>query len=170
MCSITHAKVTELFEKHRATPGASYDEDHFIDFLLAEPKAVGAVQNSFRGLRRYNAFLDDVQYEFAVCFSLADREANYSLDKFAGRVVQLQSSHRGSLRSLGNQNRAGAGCGPILLANLILMLCAAWLRGVPWAVSGIVALTVVLNAWFLWFAWRNRKYLHELRVRIEASQ
>jgi hypothetical protein len=62
-------KVTAWFEKHRATPGASYDESHFLDFLLAAPRVERAVYNSFKGLRRSNAFIDEVQYESAVFFS-----------------------------------------------------------------------------------------------------
>ena len=105
----TRDRVVELFEKHRATPGAPYEGDHFLDFLLAEPKGKRAVYNSFRGLRRFNAFLDEVQYEFAVCFSLEDRETSYPLEKFVARVLELQESHRGSLKSLDHQARAGAG-------------------------------------------------------------
>jgi hypothetical protein len=83
------SRILELFEEYRAVPGAPFDESHFLDFLLAEPKKREAVRNSFRGLRRFNAFIERVQYEFAICFSLADVEANYSLEKFAERVTQL---------------------------------------------------------------------------------
>jgi hypothetical protein len=50
--SSQRAKVIELFEKHRATPGASFDEQHFLDFLLRGPRKTRAVYDSFRGLRR----------------------------------------------------------------------------------------------------------------------
>src|SRR5262245_55741092 len=90
-------RVIALFEKHRAVPGAPYDEAHFIDYLLADPKKKGAVHDSFRGLRRYNAFIDEMQYEFAICFSQNDFYANYALHKFVDRVTELEKSRRGSL-------------------------------------------------------------------------
>lgn len=88
----TRNRILALFEKHRATPNAQYDDDHFLDFLLASPKQKRAVYNSFRGLRRFNAFLDEVQNEFAVCFSIEDRDANYPIDKFVNRIQELQKS------------------------------------------------------------------------------
>lgn len=99
-------KIIELFEKHRATPGAPCDEAHFLDFLLAKPKSKRAVYNSFGGPRRFNAFVDDVQYEFAVCLSMKDRNENYPLAKFVSRVLELQKSRCGSLKSLDNQVKA----------------------------------------------------------------
>jgi hypothetical protein len=102
-------RIMQLFEKHRAAPGAPYDEGHFLDFLLRDPKKERAVYNSFRGLRRFNAFLDEVQYELGVCFSLDDRDANYPLDRFVDRALELRRSRRGSLKSVNNQIDAGPG-------------------------------------------------------------
>lgn len=162
-------KIIELFEKHRATPGAPYDEAHFLDFLLAKPKSRGAVYNSFGGLRRFNAFVDDVQYEFAVCLSMKDRDENYPLAKFVSRVLELQKSRRGSLKSLDNQVKAGAGWPVLLLADLGLLIAASLLRTSPIAIAAIIGIAVFLNSWFLRFAWRGRAYLAALRTRIETA-
>lgn len=162
-------RILELFEKHRAAPGEPYDEDHFLDFLLARPKRKGALYDSFRGLRRFNSFVDDVQYEFAVCLSLADREANYPLDEFVSRVLELQKSRRGSLKSLDNQAKAGAGWQLLVVADFILVAAAVWLKDSPWAWPAIVGLALVLNLWFVRFAWRAKAYLAKLRARIEAA-
>jgi len=169
MDTSTHKKIVELFEKHRATPGASYDDTHFADFLLANPKRKGAVFNSFRGLRRFNAFVDEVQYEFSICLSLKDREANYPLEKFVSRVLELQKSRRGSLKSLDKQAKAGPGWQVLLLADFILLIAAFWFRNTSWAIAGFAGIAVFLNAWFFWFAWRSRAYLAALRIRIEGS-
>jgi hypothetical protein len=162
--------VLRLFEQHRATPGAPYAAEHFLDHLLANPARKRAVYDSFRGLRRFNAFLDAVQYEFAVCFSLKDREANYSLDAFVHRVMELQQSRRGSLMSLDRQAAAGAGSQVLVVANLVLLIAGVWLKDLAWALALLVGLAVALNGWFFWFTWRARAYLARLRIRIEAAR
>ena len=170
MNASTRNRILELFEKHRATPSAQYDEDHFLDFLLASPKQKRAVYNSFRGLRRFNAFLDDVQYEFAVCFSMEDRDANYSFDKFINRAQELRKNRRGSLKSLNNQFRAGAGWRVLVVTDFIFLIVAVWLKNSLWAMSVVVALATVFNLWFILFARKAKVYLVRLRDRIETAQ
>jgi hypothetical protein len=67
------------------------------------------VYNSFKGLRRYNAFLNDIQLEFGICFSGADFDANYSLPRFVARIAELQASRRSSLNSLRTARKRGFG-------------------------------------------------------------
>lgn len=168
----THAariKIIELFEKHRATPGAPYDDAHFLDFLLANPRARGVLHNSFGGLRRFNAFVDEVQYEFAVCLSMKDRDANYSLDKFVSRILELQRTRRGSLKSLNNQEKAGAGWQVMMVADFALAIAAYAMRNTPWATAAIVGIAVFLNGWFWRSASRGKAYLAALRTRIETA-
>ena len=163
-------RVLELFEKHRALPGAPYDEARFIDYLLANPNGERPVHNSFRGLRRYNAFIDDVQYQFAICFSQKDFAANYSLSAFLDRVRELEQSRRGSLASLKNQTRAGPGWFPLVVCDLILVFVASMLRSNVWLLAMVVGVAAAVNAWFLWFAWKSRTYLTRLPRRIETTQ
>jgi hypothetical protein len=162
-------RILELFEKHRAVPGAPYDEARFIDYLLANPLGARVVHNSFRGLRRYNAFIDDVQYEFAVCFSRQDFEGNYSLSRFVDRVAELEQSRRGSLASLKNQIKAGPGWHTLIIGDLILLLLAIPFRSNDWFMVGIVGVATVANLWFARFAWRSRQYLSRLRERIQTA-
>ena len=163
-------KVVALFEKHRIKPGTPYDEDHFLDFLVHEPKKKRAVYDSFRGLRRFNAFVDEVQYEFAVCFSLKDRDANYSLDKFVDRVKELETSHRSSLASLNNQIQAGPEWNLVVVVNFILLVVAVWLRTRTWAIVALIGAAAFLNGWFLRFSRRTKNYHARLRARIEDTQ
>ena len=169
MDASTRARIAELFEKHRAAPGATYDEDHFLDFLLANPKEKRAVFNSFRGLHRFNAFLDEVQYVFGICFSLEDRDANYPLDKFVDRVIQLQRSRRGSLIALNNQLRAGAEWQVLVVTDFILLLAAVSFRNSIWALVAVGTIAITVNIWFFWSAWKARAYLFRLRARIEQG-
>lgn len=163
--------VVALFEKHRATPGAPFDEAHFLDFLVAHPKGKGAVRNSFRGLRRFNAFLDDVQYHFAICFSIKDREANYALDRFVERVKELETSRRSSLASLKNQIKAGPGWMAVFVADFVLVVVAAVASRIGvWALTAVVAVAILLNGAFLKFAAREKRYHARLLARIEGHK
>jgi hypothetical protein len=162
-------KIIELFEKHRATPGAPYDDTHFLDFLLADSKKKDAVYNSFRGLRRFNAFIDEVQYELAVCFSTQDRDANFSLASFVSRVVELQKSRHGSLKSLKNQERAANAWHGLVMGNIVLTIAAFALRKTPWALAALAGIAVIVNVWLFRFEWSARAYLIELRTRIETA-
>lgn len=164
------SRIVELFEAARATPGAEYDESHFLDFLLAEARVKGAVRNSFRGLRRFNAFIETVQLEFGVCFSLKDLEANYSLDQFAKRTEELQGRPAGSKRSLQNQRRAGAGIGPMLVLNLILFFIGLYVREIWWALILVVLIAAIANIRFIRFAKKRRSYLLELEERIAKGR
>jgi len=161
------AKVLQLFEKHRMTPGAPYDESHFLDSLLPAPEGKRAVFNSFRGLRRYNAFIEEVQYEFAICFSVDDRDANYPLAGFIDRIIELERSRRGSLASLRNQARAGPEWQVLVIGNLLLLVAAAWLKNSTWPPIAAAGLAVVFNAWFFRLKSRARAYHLKLLSRIE---
>ena len=60
----TRENIFAIFERHHAIPGATFDESHFMDFLMANPERKGAIRNSFTGLRRFNAFIDEIQYKY----------------------------------------------------------------------------------------------------------
>jgi len=162
-------RIVEIFEKHRATPGAPYDAAHFIDFLVANPHGKRDAYDSFRGRSRFIAFIEEVQYEFAVCFSMKDFEANYPLARFISRVEELQRSRRGSLKSLNNQVKADAGWGVLFVADFLLACAALGLMNRPYGLAAIVVIAVLVNGWFVRFAWRGRAYLAALRTRIETA-
>jgi hypothetical protein len=170
MQTATRQRVLEAFEKHRAQPGAPFDELHFLDFLMPAPKTVGAIHNSFSGLRRFNRFIDDIQYEYAVCFSLADRETDHSLEKFVERINALQKSRQGSLKALKNQERAAAGWNVIVIAGLVLLCAACAFRRNSLVAVVLVALTIAVTVAFSMFAHRAAAYLRLLRSRIEADE
>jgi len=158
--------VLEIFERHRATPGAPFDESHFIDYLLANPHRKRAVHNSFRGLRRYNAFIDELQLRLCICFSVQDFEANYSLSKFIERVTELKTSRRSSLASFRNQRRYGFGWGAVFLVNLLI----AFLTAGATRISGAFAIALLISAIVanigvvvFYLRWKNyRKQLEKL--------
>jgi hypothetical protein len=124
MSATIREAVLEVFERHRAAPGTPFDESHFLDYLLAKPRDQRAVHDSFSGLRRYNAFINEVQLRFSICFSLHDFEANYPLHQFVERVAQLRASRRSSLASFRQQQRHGFGWRTVFVGNLLAVSLA----------------------------------------------
>lgn len=160
--------ILALFERHRAVPHSPFEEAHFLDYLLASPKGKRAVYNSFSGLRRFNRFIDDVQMHFAICFSLRDREANYSLDAFIRRVRELKASHRSSLASLKNQDRAGFGWGAILVLNFLFGCFLGVLLNLSRTFAVALAfLQVLANLWIVLQFMRYRGYSRRLAIKIQ---
>lgn len=163
-------RVLGLFEKHRATPGAPFEEAHFLDFLLPNPGQKRAVYDSFKGLRRLNAFLDEVQDEFTVCLSIADRTDNLSLTRLVDRVQQLEQSPRGSLASLNNRVAAGPGWRVLIVANLLIGIMIMWFRQSPIGLGLVAVLALLVNGTFLRMHFRDRAYHARLKQKIEALQ
>lgn len=166
MTKDTCHRVLELFSKYRKSPGAEFDDSHFLDYLLDKPKGKGAFRNSFSGLRRFNAFWDEVQLEFGVCFSINDRETDFSLEKYCDRIEQLCGSIRSSKASLRNRAKCGFEWNAFVFGNLLLVVLAFALKGF-WGLSVLLLLGVIaLNYTLVLGHVKERKYLRELETRI----
>ncbi|MBN8280648.1 MAG: hypothetical protein J0M16_08580 [Gammaproteobacteria bacterium] len=163
---VTREQVLLTLERHRATPGAPLDESHFLDHLLANPAGRGAVRNSFEGKRRFNRFIDDIELDAGICFSQADLERAHSLDTFVARANVLAASSQGSLASLANRERAGAGWKPVLVLDFILVCVGLGLWRTPVAAAVLLGLALLLTAAFAVFARHWRGQLTRLRARI----
>ena len=158
--------IIASFERHRAVPGAPYDEARFLDFLLAEPKGDRAVYDSFEGARRFGRFLEDVQYELGVCFSIKDRDAHYPLDAFIARVEALQRSRRGSLKSLRNQMNDVEGWGVLILANALFLGMKGFIGDSFWATAALGTVAAAVNLAVAAAIWRGRSYRRRLLGRL----
>lgn len=161
--------VLELFEKHRKLPGEEFDPEYFFDFLVREPKGKGAFRNSFRGLRRFNAFWDDVQLRFGVCFSVKDRETDYSLERFCERIEELQHSKRSSKASLRNRAKYGFEWSIFVFLNTILI-------GLAVAVSGIFLLATTIWVGIAYINYKlvasylkEKRYINILGSKIDSE-
>ena len=157
-------RIIELFERHREEPGSPYEESHFLDFLVKP----GQVLDSFRGARLFSAFIDEVQLECAVCFSLKDLESNYSISQFAVRVEKLQRSPRGSLQSFRKQYKSSGISGITIVINWFAFVMGWMMARIPGAVPPIVIVAVAANAYLARFDWRFRRYRNLLKHRIET--
>ncbi|KPF69444.1 hypothetical protein IP84_06290 [beta proteobacterium AAP99] len=117
-------------------------------------------------MRRYNRFIDDLQLEFGVCFSLADFETNHSLESIVHRIAYLVANPRGSRRSLANQRRVGFGFGPLIV--LLLLGSAAMYFGprAPAVALGIVGACGLIAIPYAIAFFRWRRYVSALTTKI----
>lgn len=163
--------VLAIFERHRAASGVPFDESHFLDYLLAQPKRKGAVHNGFTGLRRYNAFIEEVQLHFGICFSVQDFEATYSLEKFLQRIAELRGSKRASIASFRNQQKRGFGWGTVFVGNFLALIAFVGSQGLSqllavsvatlWLASDVAALRFYLR-WRLY----NERLMNQLQSEV----
>lgn len=163
-----HDEVLEIFNRHRQKSGTPFDESHFLDYLLVSPRGKRSVHKSFRGLRRYNAFIMEIQMHFSVYFSMKDFERNYSLDGFVQRIAELQSSRRSSLASFRSHVSRGFGWNTVVLLSL-LGAVAGFILWQHLRVASVMMLIIVIvgNIWALssYLRWRAYHKALELRLR-----
>jgi len=82
----TLAALETLFSKHARIAGGFTPDAPFLHRLLAGAKNISNVRNSFRGIWRLNAFLDDVQMTFGVCLGLNDGEKDWTPQALAAHI------------------------------------------------------------------------------------
>ncbi|WP_027709909.1 hypothetical protein [Zooshikella ganghwensis] len=170
MTETIESRVKSLFEQHREVPGAEFDESYFIDFLMANPKGKGAFRNSFSGLRRFNAFCDKVQLEFGICFSVKDRDTDFSFLDFCERVKTLRKSSRGSKASLKNQMRYRFEWNIFVLANILLFALLVVFRNLEVVFVLTFFLAVYLNYKLILSYKKEREYLKALEAKIIENE
>tara|TARA_R110000765_G_scaffold179954_1_gene285771 strand:+ start:1100 stop:1606 length:507 start_codon:yes stop_codon:yes gene_type:complete len=88
------SKILEVFESERNSPGLDFEESRFMDFLTSPPKK--NLKNSFRGARKYYRFMDSIEYEFGICFSYADLDKTYSVNKLTKKVIARIKKKKGN--------------------------------------------------------------------------
>ncbi len=93
------------FEEVRETPGAHFNPEKFIHFLIANPDGKRTVHNSFKGKRYFVRFIRCIETKFGVCFSNSDLETIVGLSKMTERVAYLQSTPKSSLTVIANRLR-----------------------------------------------------------------
>lgn len=171
MSTDIRTEVLSIFERHRQTPGAAFDESHFIDYLLDQSNGFRTVHNSFAGLRRYNRFVEEAQLHFGVYLSMKDWRANRSLGQFVERVAELQPSARSSRASLRSHLHRGFGWNTVLVLSFLggLIGYALWRHSL--AASLLVLLVVAMgDVWALKAYLHWRRYHRALAARLGAGR
>ena len=115
----------DIFQKNRSKKSEYFNEDYFLTYLIATPQQnhkIGHIHNSFDGNRRHNSFLDDIQLEFAICFSFKDKDKNYSLEKFISRIEELTNNKRATNSALNYRLNQKYGWHRLVIINLVFLI------------------------------------------------
>ena len=158
--------VLKIYAECRQAPEAEFDESQFLAYLVEPPAQSGEIQDSFASNRRFVRFMDRVQTEFSVYFSVKDWETNFSLDRFVLRISYLRDNPEGSLRSLRN-SMATSSSNAVIVANVLLASFAVMSWNIKWAFVLLVTCWIGANGWMVWFYRRERKYQQAMLRQIE---
>lgn len=91
-------KILQLFNEKRKNQKSKFDESHFLDYLTFPPKAKGQIKNSFYGVRKFYRFMDCIELEFGICFTLSDLDnPNYSIDQLTKKVQERMKKRKGNI-------------------------------------------------------------------------
>jgi hypothetical protein len=162
-------RILALFEAHRETPGAKYDESRFLDFLLAEPARNRAVYESRAGLRRFNDFVDQLQLEYSIHLSQKDRDAHYPAEAFVARVLELRETPRASLASFQQHARVEVNWIAIAITNALVLLPALFLWQHPKWLAWLALPLLALNGFWYWYTRRVTRYNQRLYQQLVAA-
>ena len=92
-------KILEIFNSERKNPSADFNESHFMDFLTYPAHPKNTIKNSFKGVRKYYRFMDKLELEFGICFSLQDLDKYYSVDQLCKKVLDRIKKGKGNNRN-----------------------------------------------------------------------
>jgi len=86
------ASILRIFAQHRETPDAPFEQEKFLDFLMADNRPLSKLRNSFRGLWRLNGFYDALQLECVVCFEDGVAEKSWSASQLAAHIAEKKKN------------------------------------------------------------------------------
>lgn len=157
-------KILEQFSKTRKYPSAYFDESHFLDYLTYPEHRKDSIKNSFKGVRAYYRFMNALELEFGICFTLSDLDTYYSVEGLTKKVIERISKRRGNLMILKQRN--GEKDRYLMEIGLILVLIGlnVWL-GLHWVT---VITTIVFGIVIYWLvSAKNHNRNHNKRLTIK---
>ena len=166
--------ILGIFERARQSPNAPYEPERLLAFLTEPPAQKGRrVADTFAGRRRFVRFMNTVQLELRVCFTLDEWERGFGLDEMmrlaAAKIAKPDQGLRLAKQRL-DAARARRTSDPIkfgLLTLPVLLgagLATSWLMKVALAMLWI-AITGGVAA----FAISEVRYSQKLVGRIEGD-
>jgi hypothetical protein len=170
MNNFIHFKVIEIFNKYRKNFSDKFEPSQFLDFLLVNYTHSGDFRKSFLGLHRFNNFLDEIQMFFGICFSIKDREANYSLDKFCERIEYLIESLRSSKASFRNRSNSHFDFNFFTIVNLLFILFILAIFENFLFLTFVLIVFFIINYFFIESYFKEKKYIKELYLKIYNNE
>jgi acyl carrier protein len=120
--------ILKIFHEERQKTNAYFSESHFLDFLSFPPHQKNTLKNTFRGVRRYYRFMNKLELEFGICFSLSDVDKYYSIDSITKKVIERINKRRGNLMILKQRNEQKERYGFEIIMIILLFLIYFLLR------------------------------------------
>lgn len=146
-------KILFLFNQERQRPNSDFNESHFLDFLSHPPHSKDSIKNSFKGVRRYYRFMDKLELEFGICFTLSDLDKYYSVDSLTKKVLERMQKKRGNHMILKQRNETKENYLIEIILTSVSLLSYRWL-GLHW----LSFLITVLFGFAIWRIVRKRIY------------
>ncbi|MDP2206684.1 MAG: hypothetical protein Q8K65_10315 [Alphaproteobacteria bacterium] len=84
--------IKTVFARHARVQEDVLPEAPFLRLLLAGAKNISNVRNSFRGIWRLNAFMDDLQETACVCFGINDGEKEWTPQALAAHIDEKKAN------------------------------------------------------------------------------
>jgi hypothetical protein len=92
-------RLLSIFEQTRQAPGAPYEPERLLAFLTEPPAPKGRrVADTFTGRRRFVRFMNTIQLETGVCFTLQEWDGGFGLDDLARLVLAKMARPDQALR------------------------------------------------------------------------
>lgn len=144
-------RILSIFELTRQSPGAPFESERLLAFLTDPPASQGRrVADTFAGRRRFVRFMNAIQRDAGICFTLEEWDRGFGLDELTQLVARKAARPEQGLR-LAQQRvkeaRARQVADPVkfglLTLPLLVMagLTGSWVAriGLPLTWAGIVA-------------------------------
>jgi len=162
-------KVHEIFQEHRQDSNLPFKEEYFLDFLLAKEIKAGSIRNSFRGLARYNRFIEAIQLEFGICLKVEGKQKSYALDEFVERVEEMRANPKSSKAAMRYLLRRPFEWKLFLFLNAFLILAASFFYGIPFLFIIILMLLMLTNGILINIYLRDKRFAKNLAEKVLAE-
>ncbi|MBC9796444.1 hypothetical protein [Sinomicrobium weinanense] len=158
-------KILEIFKSERSNSSADFDENHFMDFLTHPAHQKNTIKNSFRGVRKYHRFMDKLELEFGICFSLSDLDTYYSIDKLAKKVLERIKKGRGNKMILQRRNEEKEKYIFETALTIILVGLFYW-EGIHWISILTTIVFGIMIYWILNSKIYNKRHIKKMNKRL----
>ena len=159
-------KILYIFNKKREKANAKFDESHFLDYLTFPPKNKGQIKNSFKGVRKYYRFMDNLEIEFSICFTLSDLDnPYYSVDELTKKVEERIIKRKGNLIII-KQRIAQKDKYYFELLLVLILITTFFVFKIHWIPFLLTIIFGVIFYWITTSKMQNAKHNKELYKKI----
>ncbi len=160
------ARIRALFDETREDPSAPFEEENFLQHLVRP--ATQPIDDSFKGKRFKNRFIDRLQLELGICLPDDALEKRWRFGDFVAYVEERRRKPAVNLRMAQKRLQESKGSDVTLLLILnLLLLPPLGVIGAPWAYLYLV-LPLALNALVVGAKIKSIRYYRRLVRAMET--